>query len=47
MPAAMDDFRAGMEPQGESEAVLRYGLLVFALVFAIPLTIDFLVRAFA
>lgn len=46
MRLVVNDFRAGMEPQGESGAVYRFGLLIFAVVFAIPLTIHLLARAF-
>ena len=47
MPRIVNDFRAGMEPNGETGAVLRYGLLLFAIVLAIPLGIHLLARAFA
>ena len=43
----VDGFRAGMEPKGETSAVLRYGLLLYAIVLAIPFGIHLLARAFA
>ncbi|HZQ72805.1 MAG TPA: hypothetical protein VFB08_07805 [Burkholderiales bacterium] len=47
MRVAMNDFRTGMEPQGESEGVYRIGMAIFGALFAVPFLIHVLASLWA
>ena len=47
MPISMNEFRVGIEPQGESETVYRIGMAVFGALLAAPLMIHLLASLFA